>query len=877
MILLSASLTTAISQEAKALTLGVELGDASSFAVLAGTGITNTGDTNALSSAAADFGSSPTPAFTGSGSVQTNGTKHLAVNDVTVAAKEALDTAYADAAGRTPDTMLSMEIGSETLGPGVHRSASSIGISGTLTLDAAGDPAAVFIFQATSTLITAVASEVILANGAQACNVFWQVGSSATIGVNSKFSGKVMAHTSITANAGATIQGQLLARGGAVTLDNNTFNNDQCASSYEVSFDTQLGSTVDTQNVATLVEASTTRSGYEFQGWFTEASAGSKISLPYSPDSDITLFAQWLESHEVTFETNSGSVVAMQDVATLLTADTTRVGYAFLGWFDASVDGSEVNLPYSPTAPISLYAYWVPVFTITFDVHSGSAVDSQEVAILTQADTTRAGYALLGWFTAATGGQEIALPYTPDADLTAHAQWINLALRGVPVEDLPEPRVITFDPSQMSSNVEPQADGGSTTLEIPAGALQTGTVLELYTISSSTFLQEQIDPSFEYLTNQAVIWSAADGSVVPSSQPLTMKMAGPKLVIGARIFKTTNQITTQIGTVTEQGQATLTLSENQMVTVAITPPDAPNSVTVTSVGITEATLSWPESTATGGSEISGYTVTSSGGQSCTTTTLSCQITGLREDTTYTFSAIATNSIGSSPSGPVSSEVTSLKSAANSSGSVSTPQPAIDPTSPPVAETPEPEQDQEDSVTPEPTPVPAAPEQTADEVAPEPEPVTAAPGLTADEVAPTQGSVPPAADQVESGNQVPAENPVVPTPATFGGYYSEGPPNNTRTPVCSGVTNPPGFSTTPILIPDTSSDSPAATNICWTYIFERAESSDEKRSGTSSENSFTEIALLGERLVLDATLISRAMPFGVGGLMAPSWLAAILEG
>jgi hypothetical protein len=119
-------------------------------------------------------------------------------------------------------------IGSQTLIPGVYFSGSSIQITGNLTLDAQDDPNAVFIFKAGSTLVTAISSEIILINGAQACNVYWQVGSSATLSKNSDFSGHVLAHTSITSEDGVSINGQLLAINGAVTLVNNTFVNNSC-------------------------------------------------------------------------------------------------------------------------------------------------------------------------------------------------------------------------------------------------------------------------------------------------------------------------------------------------------------------------------------------------------------------------------------------------------------------------------------------------------------------------------------------------------------------------------------------------------------------------------------------------------------------------
>jgi hypothetical protein len=217
-----------LSSGAKAVQLPVELGLTSDYAVLAGSGITNTGPTTVSGSLGADLGSSPTGTFTGSADVTTTGTKFTADDAQTIAAQVDLTTAYLDAAGRTPINTVSADLGGQTLTEGVYNSASSLGLTGTLILDGENNPDAVFIFQAGSTLTTASASSVSLINGAQPCNVFWQVGSSATFGTTTDFVGHVFALTSITANTAATFQGQLLARNGAVTLDTNTITNDVC-------------------------------------------------------------------------------------------------------------------------------------------------------------------------------------------------------------------------------------------------------------------------------------------------------------------------------------------------------------------------------------------------------------------------------------------------------------------------------------------------------------------------------------------------------------------------------------------------------------------------------------------------------------------------
>ena len=201
----------------------VNLGTAGNFAVLAGSGITNTGPTTITG----DVGTFPTTTEVGFGTVTLIGTNHGG-DAVTQVAKTDLVTAYNDAAGRVPAVVVAGDLGGQTLVPGVYQSASSLGLTGTLTLDAQGDPNAVFIFQMGSTLTTASGSNVSLINGAQSCNVFWQVGSSATLGTGSTFRGTILALTSITATTGVVVDGRLLARNGAVTLDTNTITRSLC-------------------------------------------------------------------------------------------------------------------------------------------------------------------------------------------------------------------------------------------------------------------------------------------------------------------------------------------------------------------------------------------------------------------------------------------------------------------------------------------------------------------------------------------------------------------------------------------------------------------------------------------------------------------------
>ena len=225
-ISLALVVTLALASSSQAAT-AVGLGTADNFAVLAGSGVTNTGP----SVVNGDLGSSPTPSVTGFGGAPNgtvNGSTHQA--DASAAQAQAdLTTAYNNAAGQGPASTVATELGGQTLTPGVYDSLSgTFGITGTLTLNAKGNPNAVFIFKTASTLISASASQVRLINGAQPCHLFWQVGSSATLGTSSTFVGNILALQSISLDSGVTVNGRLLARNGAVTLINDTITRAQC-------------------------------------------------------------------------------------------------------------------------------------------------------------------------------------------------------------------------------------------------------------------------------------------------------------------------------------------------------------------------------------------------------------------------------------------------------------------------------------------------------------------------------------------------------------------------------------------------------------------------------------------------------------------------
>jgi len=216
----------AIPIAAKASTVG--LGTAQSFVVLSGAGVTNTGP----SVLNGDLGVSPGTSLSGFGlPAVVNGATHA--NDAVAAqAQSDLGTAYGVAAGQPipPGNELTGEdLGGLTLGPGAYGYSSSAQLTGQLTLDAHGDPNAQFVFAIGTTLTTATASSVILTNGASPCNVYWKVGSSATLGTSTAFEGNLLALTSVSLNDSVTVIGRVLARNGEVTLINDVLTTPLCA------------------------------------------------------------------------------------------------------------------------------------------------------------------------------------------------------------------------------------------------------------------------------------------------------------------------------------------------------------------------------------------------------------------------------------------------------------------------------------------------------------------------------------------------------------------------------------------------------------------------------------------------------------------------
>jgi hypothetical protein len=220
-ILITGGLGTPCTSSSQA---GLNLGTAANFAVLAGATVTSTGNTDVTGDLGVWAGTSVTgiQGIVPGGPGIVHGNIH-AGDAAAQTAQGDLTTAYNDAAGRTlaPVDVANADLGGRTLAPGLYKSTGTLALTGTVTLDAQGDVNGVWIFQVASSLSTATGSQVILSGGAKASNVFWQVGSSATLGTTTVFKGTIMASQSISLANGATLDGRALASIASVTLDSN--------------------------------------------------------------------------------------------------------------------------------------------------------------------------------------------------------------------------------------------------------------------------------------------------------------------------------------------------------------------------------------------------------------------------------------------------------------------------------------------------------------------------------------------------------------------------------------------------------------------------------------------------------------------------------
>jgi hypothetical protein len=319
----------AVSQASSAID-PIELGTAANFAVLAGTGITNTGATG-ISGTGGDIGSYPTRAFTGADAVASSGEKYIAadVSEATVnilsAAKADLKTAYDEAVKLRGDSRaikipITFPESDKTLTPGLYEAAATFSLAGGHVLQLDGDEDSIFIFLIGADLSLAAASKIILTGGTQAKNVYWQVSSSATFAAGAEFAGRIMAQTTITAASAASFDGQLLAMDGAVTLDtNNMVNNTNSAAPTASSVASPTGTATIGSSLSNAVTFSGEPSPALGYAWEFSADESTWVEIADATESTFTLTDDQVGGYLRT-------VVTATNVAGALTRTSTAIG-----------------------------------------------------------------------------------------------------------------------------------------------------------------------------------------------------------------------------------------------------------------------------------------------------------------------------------------------------------------------------------------------------------------------------------------------------------------------------------------------------------------------------------------------------------------------
>ncbi|CAN2193655.1 Fibronectin type III [Candidatus Nanopelagicaceae bacterium] len=359
-------------------------------------------------------------------------------------------------------------------------------------------------------------------------------------------------------------------------------------------------------------------------------------------------------SDSITAVTYSFSSTGTGTPPTTVGSSTITPSAAIFGVLGA---GDNYNLSYV-TGTLDIVSSYLISFKSNFTSSDTSTVTVNFVpgdSPINQAAPTRSNFTFLGWFTSAIGGTKVNGGITPVADTTYWAHWIQNSLNGM--GSATKIGSITTDIQYLDTFTR-TGDYGTVTISIPAGALPHQTLVDIYQVTDPTRANSLLVGS-NYVLSLVVAWLAPDATV-PTTQtgkPVTMTISNGTIKKGAKVYAIVNDVVTLLGTATQDGSAEVRITDDPEVVIVLTKPDAPTGVSATSGGNATSTVSWTVPTSDGGSAITEYTATSSGGQSCVSTTTSCSVSGLTNGTAYTFTVTATNAIGISDSSTASSPIT----------------------------------------------------------------------------------------------------------------------------------------------------------------------------------------------------------------------------
>jgi outer membrane protein OmpA-like peptidoglycan-associated protein len=413
------------------------------------------------------------------------------------------------------------------------------------------------------------------------------------------------------------------------------------------------------------VGSSLTRNGYDFAGW-NDGSQTYGPGAQYSVGlSNISFTAVWVPHvYTIGFDWNGGSGTAVANrsytvgstgIALPGITNQVRDGYVFAGWA-LTQNGALLASPYVPTGTGTLYAVWsTGSYTVNFDSQLGTLAQTS-VAVANGASQslptpTRSNFVFLGWFTAPNGGTlvgQAGANYTPSASGTLFAHWVQSSLYGIAPGNLT--RIGTINALQLvGSNYSGTSGSSSVSVNVPAGALPTGTVVGIDLIADNSYAQSLINGNNTYVLSVAVSWLASDGTVpnTNTGKSVSLTISNPSIRAGALVYSIQNGVATLLGTATADGTVTVELTSDPGIYVVQTVSSAPRTLTGVA-GQSSITFTWAAPVTDGGSAITGYTITLNDGSTCSTTgALTCTISNLTQGTTYNAQLTATNGVGTS--------------------------------------------------------------------------------------------------------------------------------------------------------------------------------------------------------------------------------------
>lgn len=459
---------------------------------------------------------------------------------------------------------------------------------------------------------------------------------------------------------------------------------------YAITYETNGGSAAPTETSKQIgqsftLAATPTKTGYNFTGWSDGTSTYGAGTTYYVSSSAVTLTAQWSPKvYTLIYDWNGGSgsttnndtfTVGTGAITLPLVGNHVKDGYTFSGWSETS-DGSLLSGGYTPTADKTLYAIWGSgSYTLTYDANGGTVATSsaavQNGSSLTLPTPTRSNFVFEGWFTASTGGTRIgsaAATYQPTQSKTFYAQWTQSSLYGLNSASLSRIGTTTASTGSNSTFTSSNANS-SVSVTVPAGSLPNGTNVYFDLVGDFSRAQSVLTGTNSYIISLVVSWLTSSGTVpdTAADKPISVTLSNSSIRSGMKVYGIVAGTVTLLGTATQDGTVTVSVYSDPEVVVVATKPGPPTSVSATSNGTQQSIISWSAPTSDGGSVITGYTVTSNSGGTCTTSTTSCTVTGLTDGTSYTFTVTATNALGASDN---SSSATGRTANATGSGSSS---------------------------------------------------------------------------------------------------------------------------------------------------------------------------------------------------------------